>query len=338
MVAAAAPAERIQFTWLLRLRWVAVAGQMVVFGAVELLLGLRLPWLPLAVVLAFEVVSNLVGTWVAKWRTPTEAWLVGLLAVDMLLLTVLLHLTGGPLNPFTFLYMVHIALGAATLKPRWAWSLAGLGLGSFGALFLVASLDGAGQPHASHADHLRLHLYGMYVAFGVSALFVVYFVARVKHALAQREEELEAARDLAQRQARFASLATMAAGAAHELGTPLSTIALVARELERALAPQNGAHLQDIRLIRDQVRRCQDILQQMAADGGEGVGEAAIEVTVAGLLAPLVEREKGAVQVRLELEATVADRKLKLPVRAVQRALRNIVRNHRRRGMQWMCG
>lgn len=322
-----APAERIQFTWLLRLRWVAVAGQVLVFTTVELLLGLRLPWLPLAIILAFEVASNVLGAWIGKWRTPTEAWLAALLAVDMLLLTAVLHFTGGALNPFTFLYMVHIALGAATLQPRWAWGLAILGLASFGGLFLVPSLDGELALHTSHSDQLYLHLYGMYVAFGVSALFVVYFVARVKRALAEREAELTAARDLAQRQARFASLATMAAGAAHELGTPLSTIALVARELERSLPPHNGDQLQDIHLIRDQVRRCQTILQQMAAEAGDGVGEPAVEAIVAQLLEPLREERSATVNVRIAVEPVVAERPLRLPVRAVQRALRNVVRN-----------
>ena len=83
---------------------------------------------------------------------------------------------------------------------------------------------------------MALHLRGMWVAFGVAAAFIVHFLLRVRRALALRDAELEASRNLAARQDRLASLATLAAGAAHELATPLSTIAVVAKELERQIA------------------------------------------------------------------------------------------------------
>ncbi len=83
---------------------------------------------------------------------------------------------------------------------------------------------------------MALHLRGMWVAFGVAAAFIVYFLMRVRRALAGRDAELQASRNLAARQERLASLATLAAGAAHELATPLSTIAVVTKELERQVA------------------------------------------------------------------------------------------------------
>ena len=88
----------------------------------------------------------------------------------------------------------------------------------------------------SHSQHMRIHLIGMWVAFGVAAAFIVYFLLRITRALATRDAELYAARALVARQEKLASLATLAAGTAHELATPLSTIALVARELDRELA------------------------------------------------------------------------------------------------------
>jgi len=99
---------------------------------------------------------------------------------------------------------------------------------------------------------MNLHLQGMWVAFGVAAAFIVYFLLRVRRALAQRDDELARSRLVAARQERLASLATLAAGAAHELLTPLSTIAVIAGDLQRDLA-QPGASAraaEDVRLVR----------------------------------------------------------------------------------------
>src|SRR6201999_2562972 len=107
-------------------------------------------------------------------------------------------------------------------------------------------------------EPLDVHLRGMWVAFAVAAAFIVYFITRVTRALGSREAELARAREIAARSEKLASMATLAAGAAHELATPLSTIAVVARELERATDP--SALTTDAKLIREQVERCRDIL------------------------------------------------------------------------------
>ena len=108
---------------------------------------------------------------------------------------------------------------------------------------------------------MSLHLRGMWVAFGVAASFIVYFLLRVRRALERHEHELENARAAAQRQEKLASLATLAAGAAHELLTPLSTIAVIAGDLQRDVAQAGGAAraVEDARLVRTQVDRCREI-------------------------------------------------------------------------------
>lgn len=321
--------ENIQLLWLVRLRWLALVGQLLVVVGIEGLLGMALPWTALAAVFGAEAGSNLLCAWVARRRPVTERWLVGILALDVLLLTALLHMTGGPVNPFSFLYLVHIALAAVTLRQLAAWALTLLGLVAFGLLFVLPPWPNfSPHEHATHQDHLWLHLQGMYVAFGVSAVFIVYFVQRVRQALAQRERELAAARDLASRQAKFAALATMAAGAAHELGTPLSTIAVAAKELEKTLVHSSSEVAADIRLIREQVRRCQSILQQMATEAGQGVGEG-MEVVSLGDLAYQLERESLGAGVRVDVSVGPEDRDkaVRLVRQAVYRALLNLIRN-----------
>ncbi len=166
---------------------------------------------------------------------------------------------------------------------------------------------------------------GMWVALGVASAFVVYFLVRITGALAQREAELTHARGLAARQERLASLATMAAGAAHELSTPLGTVALAAKELERAL----GEHpdlASDARLIREQVGRCRAILEHMAQGAGT-VGEQVEACTVVALLDEALDGARPAPNVLRELTDDVARAALRIPPRAVSQALRSLITN-----------
>ena len=173
---------------------------------------------------------------------------------------------------------------------------------------------------------MDLHIRGIWVAFGVSAAFIVVFVQRVTRALAERDRELASARNQAVRQERLASLATLAAGAAHELSTPLSTIAVVAHELERQLAESPEAAA-DARLIRDEVERCRETLSRMATDAGasrgEGQGHEPLSRVVDEALAGLAGRE----QVRVEAHGNLARRVPLLPLRALGRSAQALVRN-----------
>ena len=159
------------------------------------------------------------------------------MALDVLLFSGLLYLTGGPNNPFSFLYLIPIALASITMRAAWTWMLVGLSLACSAFLFATH------QPLAlgDHSRHMSLHLRGMWVAFGVAASFIVYFLLRVRRALERHERELDAARAGGARQERLASLATLAAGAAHELLTPLSTIAVIAGDLQRDVAQRGRA-------------------------------------------------------------------------------------------------
>jgi two-component system sensor histidine kinase RegB len=327
---AAQGVNAINLTWLLRLRWVAICGQVLTVVAVETLLGIGLPWLPLLGIVGFEAASNLAGAAWARRATDIAEWPIGLLmALDVLLLTALLYLTGGPFNPFTVLYLINIALAAVVLPPSWSWGLSLLSILSFGLLFLIEGPWTETMPHAAHDAHMSMHLQGMWVAFAVAAGFIVYFVQHVTRALAAREAELERARAGAARHEKLASLATLAAGAAHQLATPLSTIAVVAKELEQQLARAHASEetTGDARLIREQVERCREILVQMAADAGETAGEAIVTVGIERLVELAVNGlpSSGAVVVRVENLA--AGRTIVAPVRSVGQALRAVVRN-----------
>jgi two-component system sensor histidine kinase RegB len=210
---------RINFSWLLRLRWWAIVGQLIVIFAVDQLIGIPLRLPPLAGVVALEIASNLAcAAWLKRDPIVREVHVGLLVALDLVLFSVLLYFTGGPTNPFSFLYLVHIALAALVLRPRWMWALVVLALACSAALFIEEGP--AAMPSAEHAGHAHhghdygMHLRGMWFALGVAASFIVYFLHRVTRELAEREAELSAARQHTERSERLASLATLAAGAA----------------------------------------------------------------------------------------------------------------------------
>jgi two-component system sensor histidine kinase RegB len=329
--------NRINLRWLVRLRWGAVTGQLVTVIAASRALDLPLPLGTLLALIGLSAVSNLGAMlWLRRGpRVPEEA-LAALMGLDVLVLTGLLALSGGSSNPFSTLYLVNIALAAVVLRPAWTWGLVSFSLACFGLLFVAPlrnELNGA-MGHGAHGEDLRLHLEGMWVAFGLSAVFIVYFVQRVTGELARRDRELGDARAARARAEQLASLATLAAGAAHELATPLSTIAVVARELERTLGGSAGPDARDgephgvrddARLIREQVDRCREILERMAGEAGETPGEPFVDVTFAELIAQ--STAELASRVDVAVDAGLGDRTLRLPRRAVAQALRALAKN-----------
>lgn len=334
-----AEASRTHFAWLLRLRWGAIAGQAATILLVDQWMQMSLPLASLYAIVLVELISNLALTRFARGRTSIpEGLMATVMAADVLLLTALLYFAGGPFNPFNFLYLVHIALAAVVLRSRFTWALAALSFVCFGALFLEQGFQDShahsAHAHAGHASvaaahtDMRLHLYGMWVAFGVAAVFIAHFVTRVSRDLTRREQELAEARALAARSQQLASLATLAAGAAHELSTPLSTIAIVAKELERELARGDSRrdNSADARLIREEVARCRAILARMAADAAPGAADAMAEVGLEQLIEAALSGLPAA-RVRLALDAELRGAALRLPLHAVTQSLRCILQN-----------
>lgn len=327
--ARAAPPSReaiaLDLRWLVRLRWGAAVGQSLVILLARRIFTLELPLAALFGVIGVEVATNLAFARTVERGTVREGLPAAVMALDVLLLTVLLHLSGGSFNPFNFLYLVHIALAAVVLRPAYTWGLVGLSLGCFATLF-GGAFGLPVQPHVHHAEQMEMHLRGMWVAFAVAAVFIVYFVDRIRRTLAVRDAELERSRERASRSARLASLGTLAAGAAHELATPLGTIALAAGELQGALDRGDRASIAaDVALIEDQVRRCRTILDRMAAR--DAPGEVPERVTLAALAEAVAEAMRSVGPVEVAIDAESGGREVLVPRRAVEQALRALVKN-----------
>ncbi len=256
--------------WLVRLRWLAVLGQALAVACARWLFELRFDWSLLSACVAFAAASNVVLAGLARRLPPagSAALTMGsVMTLDTLLLTALLAASGGAMNPFTVFYLVHITLSAVVLSARWTLWVAALSCAGFGALFLLP-IDG----HAlHHAAGLGPHLQGMWVAFALAAGLTTFFVRQITQAIGQQREQIAALREAGAQSARLAAITTLAAGAAHELGSPLGTIAIAAHDARLALAslPGSSSVAEDLQLILLEVERCQEILGLMAARAAE---------------------------------------------------------------------
>ena len=321
--------HRIKLYWLLKLHWSAIIGQIVAVLVLPSWLGISLATGKMFLVIGVQAVTIVVlDSWSRGVERIREETIAALMVFDALVVTGMLLLAGGYANPFSMLYLVNVALAAVMLRLRWAWMIAGWSLLCFGSLFLVGGVGGhhIALPDIDHGQLLVLHMRGMWVALAVSALFIVYIVQRVTRELDAREQELAAARSLGARREKITSLATLAAGAAHELSTPLSVIAVVTRELQRSLA-DNAAAQEDLALVKQQLARCQDILQHMAAHAGENAGEPFVPIPLSSwvdtALDGLPARERVSLRAAVDLRAHA----VKGPPKALSRALRSLLKN-----------
>jgi len=317
--------QPVDVSWLVRLRWAAALLFLLLALAARSVFHIAVPPLAVGVVWAAQVASNVaLALRVRGHRTVRSSTVAALMGLDTLLLTILLALSGGPSNPFSVLYLVDVALGAVVLTPGLTWALLGLVLLCFGSLFL--SMPWSPGAALGHAELMQLHLRGMWVAFALAGCTLVAFVLRVRRALAERETELGRERERAGRRDRLASLATLAAGTAHALGSPLSTIAVAAHELERRLQSLPEA-AEDARLIREQVSRCREALARMSTEAGQSPGEMLHPRPVSLLLEEALDGLPEPERVEVELQDGVREATAALPVRAVGQSVQALVRN-----------
>jgi two-component system sensor histidine kinase RegB len=325
--------DRSVSSWFLTLRWGTVLCQVFLFAAVRFLFATAMPALVLGLI-AFGVFSNLFFAWLIRQEKIIPFSLfAGVMFLDVTLLSSILALTGGAMNPFTCLYLVHIVVGAILLPGVIAWGLAAFSSLCYGGFFLPglkppAMVDPAMGQAMVPSPELNLHLQGMWVAFVITSVFVVFFVTRIQQALVARRETRARLREEQLNNERLASLAALSAGAAHEFATPLSTIAVAAGELYREMSQGcNETWLGDVQLIRSQVARCRDILYQMAADAGEPMGEAQDTLTIGelidGVCASLDEQRRE----RLVIDCTALNGTVTVPQRSFIRVLRGLISN-----------
>lgn len=324
--------DDVRSWWLVRLRWGWVAGQgLIILGASQAVhLDLPLRTL-LALTTAMAASNALLHLWLARrGGSLSRARTGALLAFDMAQLTALLYVSGGASNPFSVFYLVHITAAAATLGSRWTWLLSAFGVSAYAALFALPLRSTAEQ--AMHAGHnFESHLRAMWIALTLAAALTAFFVTRLTRSLAAREREILVMREAAARRDRLSAVTTLAAGAAHELATPLMTVGIVAAELESSLAalpdPRHEHLLEDVRLIRGEVVRCRDILDEIGLGSGAAAGEMPARFSVGELVRDVLGRLRQDVGPRVLTAVDDESAMLVLPRRAVSRVVWSLVQN-----------
>jgi two-component system, sensor histidine kinase RegB len=281
------PRRNVRLATLTRLRWLAVIGQTAAVLVVYFGLDFDLPlaacaaviavsaWLNVALRLRFRVTQRL--------EPDRAAWL---LAFDIAQLAVLLFLTGGLQNPFAFMLLGPVLISATALPPRMTLMLGAFAIVCATALvFIHYPLPWAGDAPLTLP---ALYVMGIWASILLAIGFIGVYAWLVAEEARLLADALTATELVLAREQHLSQLDGLAAAAAHELATPLSTIAVVVKELERALGP-DSPHAEDVHLLREQTQRCRDILAKLAelsADSGQPFDRMKISGLIEEVIAP----------------------------------------------------
>lgn len=254
---------RLRLTTLLRLRWLADAGQALAVLFTAYILEFPLPMAACLALVALSAGLNIYLTFhYPQTHRLAPAASFGILAYDIVQLSGLLFLTGGMTNPFVFLIISPVVISATSLPLQLTCILGGMVVASATMLsfFHLPLPWHETEVFAAHSTYVA----GMWVALVSSLVFTATYAFKVAEEARQLAAALNAAELVLQREKHLSALDGLAAAAAHELGTPLATITVVVRELERSLSGREDIG-EDISLIRSQAERCREILKRLTS-------------------------------------------------------------------------
>jgi two-component system sensor histidine kinase RegB len=295
------------------LHWLFVLRNFVLGGVVLVLmlsvwgLNIHLQTAPLWGVLSFYYAAN----WLTKIRMDadipvTEFELMLQLGIDILAMTAMLYFTGGATNPIAWFFLLPLIIAATILPQSYTWYLVIFSSACYTALLgyykplpnLHPEVIVQGTPYemlaAMQHRHLELHTFGMWFGFVFSAGVVAYFVVEMASTLREQERRLAETRESFLRNERVVALGTLAAGAAHEMGTPLGTMAIILKDLERDYSGGAFADLRGkARILRAQVDRCKEALSVMSASAGELRAESGRKMAVDHYLDEVIAQWRG---------------------------------------------
>lgn len=296
---------------MVRLRWFEIAALATALLIAGYPLEMTLPYGPLWGILAVMVLLNLVthGQLVRTSAPAGRAVLVHL-TLDVLTLSALLYFTGGAVNPFVSLLLVPLIIAATTLPLIEVGIMTAVALGAYSILMVVnvalppvahgpldrldtaiLALLGADFGHTAHSrgHGFGLHVFGMWLNFVISATLIALFIAQMAAALRRRDAALSRAREDALRNEQILALGTLAAGAAHRLGTPLTTMVVILNE--RRIAHSGDAALDaDMALLEQLVRNCKTILSEILCSAGQARSESGTLVALDQLVTRTLEQ------------------------------------------------
>jgi len=266
---------------LLVFRSAVIASQLAVIALAVRILSVDLPLNSiLSIITVYAVFNLLVWLRLRKGVSASAGEFFLHLVIDVLALAALLYFSGGSSNPFVSMFLLPLVIAAASLPRRYVWAMAAVTLSCYTLLMVInvpLMPDMGGQDHSAHGGHaghgsaasdFGLHVLGMWFSFLLGVGLILFFVVSMAEALRQRNKKLAEAREKNLRDEHMIALGTLAAGAAHELGTPLATMAVLTREMELDYSEQPDL-VEKIDILRSQVDRCKATLGQISANAGQ---------------------------------------------------------------------
>lgn len=308
------------------LRLCAIAGQSVAVLVCSEWMHLGIPLLPMLVGIGLLAVFGVFAAWRLGQPWPVREWeTIGHIAVDTLVLGYLLYFSGGATNPFITLLLVPIALSAAAMSVE---ALLGVSVLA-GLAYLLLLRWYVPLPTPVHDSiGFSLHVIGMAVNFIITAVLLGFFINRLAYALRLQQLEVQRIRERALRDEGILAIATQAAGAAHELNTPLSTMRTLLPELRHEHAGDTLL-AEDLALLEGQVDRCRTILREMVAFGKAQLSQEPERLSVAQFIHGCLERFqllRPEAELALTLDETTGRTVLRTPP-GLRHALLNLLNN-----------
>lgn len=259
---------------LVYLRAIAICGQFITIFVVHHGMGIPLPMDKMLLVIAFLLGLNIVG-WQRYKRqkniTATELFIE--LLLDVAALTTQLYLSGGASNPFVSLFLLQVIIGAILLKPVYAWALF---LVTF-VCYLTLTFHAQDLQHMYHyhlGEFFNLHVHGMLISYTIGGVLLVFFLTRINANIKERDLRLADIKQQSLEEDHILRMGLLAAGAAHELGTPLTTISVILKDWQSLSVPESKeAQQQDIDAMQRQIQRCKDIVSNILLSSGHVRGE-----------------------------------------------------------------
>ncbi len=339
------------------LNWLYILRNLMLFAVIISLfiavygLGISLPMNQLWLAIFAMSILNLY-TWL-RLRTPepvTEHEIFSQICMDVLALAYLLYLTGGASNPIIWVFLLPLIVTAIMLPQAYAWNMVIITSCVYTVLIAYNVPLPALAPYMAHHDmsdmtpemslqmqlvedrrHFNLHVFGMWFGFVFSAGLVAFFVVALAKTLKERERSLSEARESALRDERVVSLGTLAASAAHDMGTPLGTITILAHEMVEDLPEHRYPELhQKLVIIQKQVERCKQALSVMSASAGEMRAESGKVMLVSEYIDEVLNQwrtHKAATKLKLFVSATVDIQAQIIAERTVTHSIINILNN-----------
>jgi two-component system sensor histidine kinase RegB len=186
------------------------------------------------------------------------------LVFDVLIMTLLFHVTGGAANPFVSILLFPLIISASILPGRFTWLMVVLTMSGYGSLFLPSgmsesTMQGHHQQHQTESSTFSLHIIGMWFNFAISAVLISFFVVRMRYEIDQQQMKINAQREQSLRDEQLLGIATQAASAAHHMSTPLSTMSILVNDLQRDVT--NQGFREDLDVLSAQLKNCKQVLE-----------------------------------------------------------------------------